>query len=511
MPDRLPSTSVNSVGTSSIPRNVAAEKYREILDRRSAGELRTLAFVKRFIERYTADSRFRDQLRDSGDALQRVTEAYGIEIDPRQALPLFHPDYIQFRFSEETAERWPIAKVWDDYVTEMAECRAMCLRTGDCADASPRFHAWRQRQIRRATSELGAESAEITHPILAFELSAGCSVGCWFCGISADRFQGNFLYSDENAGLWRSILGHAVELFGTAAQTGFCYWGTDPSDNPDYPRFIEDYCISTGSLPQTTTAAPLRSLDFTREVLRLSDRYGGLVNRFSILSLKVFDAVHETFSAEELMSVELVLQNRESLTAKALAGRARERHQKQRSTGKTGSIETIEGGQSTIACVSGFLVNLVNRTIQLVTPTRSGERWPLGYRVHGERRFVTARDFRLAIEDVININMPKELGHGDVVSFRDDLIYARSPDGFELSTANGRFELGGFLGAGQLGDLIRQSDKTAGEIHVMLTRAGADFLVTADALQQLFDCGLLNEDPKLGGIGSGMLPILTGV
>ena len=66
-----------------------AEKLREILGRRSAEERRTLAHVKRFLERFIADAQFRDKLRDSGDAPERVTQAYGIDVDPRQALPLF--------------------------------------------------------------------------------------------------------------------------------------------------------------------------------------------------------------------------------------------------------------------------------------------------------------------------------------------------------------------------------------------------------------------------------------
>ena len=150
----------------------------------------------------------------------------------------------------------------------------------------------------------------ITHPILAFELSAGCTIGCWFCGVSADRFHGNFAYTAENARLWRAILDHCVDLFGTGAQTGFCYWATDPTDNPDYPRFLADYHAATGNLPQTTTAAPLKNLAFTREILRLSDQHRCVINRFSILTLRILDAVHAAFSAEELMGVELVLQNR---------------------------------------------------------------------------------------------------------------------------------------------------------------------------------------------------------
>src|SRR5262245_10451126 len=53
-----------------------------------------------------------------------------------------------------------------------------------------------------------------------------------------------------------------------------------------------------------------------------------------------------------------------------------------------------------IACVSGFLTNMVERTVRLVSPTRPGDHWPLGYRVYGERSFATASDFRRAVEDL---------------------------------------------------------------------------------------------------------------
>jgi radical SAM family RiPP maturation amino acid epimerase len=481
-------------------RNLAAERYREIFDRRSAGEIRTLAHVKRFVERYVADPRFRDELKQNPEAPHLVVEAYGMAFDPRQALPLFRADHMRFRYSEEEA-RWPVAKAWDHYLRELAECRALHQRAGDCPDANPRFHAWRHRQIRRGRGELGVIGSVVTHPVLAFELSAGCSVGCWFCGVSAERFRGNFPYTTENAHLWSAILDYCVDLFGTAAQTGFCYWATDPADNPDYPRFIEDYHAATGGLPQTTTAAPLRDIAFTREILRLFDQHRCVANRFSILSLKMLDAVHAAFSAEELMGVDLVLQNRESLTPKAAVGRVRER-QRRGQLGEPGSVPLAAPDYATIACVSGFLVNMVNRRIQLVTPTRCSELWPLGYRVFGERRFGTAPEFRAAIKELIDAHMPEEIASADVLGFRDDLTYHRKPNGFELRTRNGHFALGGFIGAGRLGDMIHRGDMTAGEIQGVLTRSGADIFVVVDAMQQLFDSGLLNEDPKLGGIGS---------
>jgi len=270
-------------GGTATRRNLAAERYREILDRRSADELRTLAHVKRFLERYAADPRFRDALGQRPEALHLVAEGYELRIDLRQALPLFRTDHMRFRFCEEEAS-WPLAKAWDDYQSEMAECRTLYEQAGDCPGVNPRLHAWRQRQIRRARGELGATGSVITHPILAFELSAGCSVGCWFCGI------------------------------------------------------------------------------------------------------------------------------------------------------------------------------------QLVTPTRCSERWPLGYRVFDERRFDTGPQFRAAIEELIDAHMPEEIASVDVVGFRDDLTYHRKPDGFELRAGNGHFALGGFPAAGELGDMIHKGDMSAGEI-----------------------------------------------
>ena len=488
---------MTNAGGTATRRSLAAERYREILDRRGADELRTLAQVKRFLERYAADPGFRHELEQKPDAAHLVAEGYELAIDPRQALPLFRTDHKRFRFSEEEA-RWPLAKAWDDYQSEVAECRTLYEQAGDCPDANPRFHVWRRRQIRRARGELGATGSVITHPILAFELSAGCSVGCWFCGDSADRLRGNFSYTAENVQLWRAILDHCVDLFGTAAQTGFCYWATDPADNPDYPSFITDYHAATGSLPPTSTAAPLRKLDFTREILRLSHQHRCVINRFSILTLKMLDAVHAAFTAEELIGVELVLHNRDSLTPKAVVGRARARPP----LAEPGSVPVADPDYATIACVSGFLVNMVNRSIQLVTPTRCNERWPLGYRVFGERRFDTAPQFRAAIEELIDAHMPEEIASAEVLGFRDDLSYHRKPDGFELRAAKGHSGLSGFPAAGELGDMIHRGDMTAGEMQAALTRGGADIFVVADAMQQLFDRGLLNEDPKLGGIGS---------
>ena len=72
------SRQMTNAGGTAAPPNVAAERYREILDRRDADEIRTLAHAKRFLERYVADPGFRDKLKQKPEAPHLVAESYGI-------------------------------------------------------------------------------------------------------------------------------------------------------------------------------------------------------------------------------------------------------------------------------------------------------------------------------------------------------------------------------------------------------------------------------------------------
>jgi hypothetical protein len=231
--------------------------------------------------------------------------------------------------------------------------------------------------------------------------------------------------------------------------------------------------------------------------LRLHDEYRCYLNRFSILTLKILDAVHATFTAEELFGVELVLLNPEALTRKAIAGRARTARLKMHPATGGARDTDVDAEQTTIACVSGFLVNMVNGTIQLVTPTRASDRWPLGYRIYGERKFQTAREFRSGIEELIAAHMAPEVSGSDVLRLCEGVRYRPEPEGgFELSRHNGRLTVRGFSGAALLGDMLHEGNHTAGDIQTALMREGADILVTASAIQGLFDRGFLNDDPR---------------
>jgi len=280
------------------------------------------------------------------------------------------------------------------------------------------------------------------------------------------------------------------EILGFAAGAGFCYWATDPLDNPDYEKFCSDFHKILGVFPQTTTAQPLKDIERTKALLKLSRKKGCLINRFSILSLKILNQVHEKFSAEELLHVNLALQNQESEGGKAHAGRSRERNLKK------GQEDSELPDQGTIACVSGFLFNMVERSVKLISPCNASERWPLGYIVFDEGTFTDASDLKILLERMIDQHMPITVRPTDVVNFRSDLKYESLADGFKLSNRvkTFKFRLDPYLR--DLGDIIHQGGKTAAEIADIFEARGVKTAYTYHYLNLMLKKAVLDDEPK---------------
>ncbi len=59
------------------------------------------------MERLTDDLAFRTELSENLDNPRKVTERYGIEVDPLEMLPLWRRDYINYRSKPECAS-WPL-------------------------------------------------------------------------------------------------------------------------------------------------------------------------------------------------------------------------------------------------------------------------------------------------------------------------------------------------------------------------------------------------------------------
>ena len=443
-----------------------------------------VSHIKRFMERWIADPDFRYLL--SIDPCKTVVH-YNIKVDAEEIRPLW-----DIEFASKHSEEVPIStslKHWQKLVNENSTSGFMRLIAA--SSSNQQFNAWRKRQIARTTSQFKKWLQDaLVHAPVCFELSKGCSIGCYFCGVSAPRLGDIFFYEAQNKKLWREVLELMKEVLGPAAGAGFCYWATDPLDNPDYEKFCSDFHEVLGIFPQTTTAQPMKNKERTRALLKLSTEKGCPLNRFSILSLKMLNQVHQEFSAEELAFVDLVLQNQEAKKIKANAGRARERNLKKEEE----DSEFPE--QGTIACVSGFLFNMVDRSVKLISPCNANDRWPLGYIVYDEGNFSNVDELKILLERMITDDMPLTVRPNDLVSFCRDLKYKSLTDGFQLSTPFKTFKFRHEPYLKELGEVIHKGGKTAEEIVSIFENNGVSSAYTFHNLNLMFERGVLDDEPK---------------
>jgi radical SAM family RiPP maturation amino acid epimerase len=334
---------------------------------------------------------------------------------------------------------------------------------------------------------------------MAFELSTGCSVGCWFCALGATRFKGHFKRTPDNVKLWRDVLGTAVDLFGSSVQTSFCYWATEPFDNPNYLDFLQDYREIVGTLPQTTSAAPLRDIVWTKRLMEMQRTGPRFPSRFSITSRNMLQQVHETFSPMELLRYELLMQHGDSSYPKARAGKtlAKENPEGRRPMGRM-----VAAQPTTIACVSGFFINMMKKSIQLVSPCQANDRWPLGYRTHLTGSFSNGREFGEFIEQAIATCMPLDLPADRPVLFRECFDYESKVKGFTLKSEFSSVSFTGSHFIRTLGDLISQGIHTPADIVGSLLAQGADLFEIRGTLKDLFDKGVLEDLPGVRDPGA---------
>jgi hypothetical protein len=87
--------------------------------------------------------------------------------------------------------------------------------------------------------------------------------------------------------------------------------------------------------------------------------------------------------------------------------------------------------------------------------------------------------------------MPMTIAASARLALRGDLAFERDGDRFILGSRGARYALGGFAGAGLLGEMLKEGHSTLDGIHAALEQFDADPLVVGDAVQRLFDKGLI--------------------
>ena len=289
--------------------------YAEFLDTKSEEELEELGKIKRFLECYQGDEELRNIIKSGKVSLQQLARNRGIELDDINSLrPLVDPKFTHFR-KDATIETWPLTAKWDEFYQNTLETLKYYLWMGDSDGEFKEFDDWRKKQMLRTLMDVGGPANYLIHPPIAFELSDGCSVGCWFCGISAKKFGGHYELDQNGENEWRDILTSVKNVLGRGMSTGFCYWATEPLDHPDYDKFISTYFDVTGVIPQTTSAIPLKDIELTKKVLDMWSQSRFVPNRFSVLSTSIMKKIHAEFSPRELLGVEMVMQGKGSMSA----------------------------------------------------------------------------------------------------------------------------------------------------------------------------------------------------
>jgi hypothetical protein len=270
------------------------------------------------------------------------------------------------------------------------------------------------------------------------------------------------------------------------------YYGTEPHDNPNYLDFLKDYKKITGYATCTSTAFPLDA-EWLRSLIAFYREENQPWPRLSVLSKDMMYKIHETYTPDELRDVELLMQMREHAREKVTGGRILAEHKGMRER-EAGSYMDGIVPQGSIACVSGFLINMVNRDIRLVSPCYTSERWEYGYRIYDRAKFTDERDFPDVVRELIGRNMPTRPPSDAKARFRDDLAYKPTEDGFDLISPNQIHHFTGRDTHGALGALIARGDLTYAQLDDELSEArGVNPLLAGMALNHLFDGGFMDE------------------
>ena len=360
---------------------------------------RILAQVKRFRERWTGDDRFRAALSEDPGA---AVGALGLDLAP-EALAFV------WRAGARLDERTPEARAWR-LLNQRAQAYADFF--ADDGGACEAYRSWRARQRTRFAFAQGAAGAAVNpHLPFAVELTRGCSLRCWFCGVSAQPLAE---VPPTDLAAWERMLGALGDAFGTSAARGVLYWATDPLDHPDYEAHAEAFRRLLGRFPNTTTAAPLADPARTRRLLAAARPrdYPYSVVRFSVVTRRRLEQIHAEFSAGEIADVELSPANRESILALAEVGHARAVARRrpdlaahERNKLRLSGTDPEGFAHRTVASVSGFLIEPVLGRVRLISPEPCSDRWPDGYVVFGEERFGSSEDFARAIDRLVSRHM----------------------------------------------------------------------------------------------------------
>jgi hypothetical protein len=452
--------------------------------------------AKRFHERWLADASFRATLfRDP----ERAIADYALPVDSEEVRGFTAGD----KERAGSIARGILA------ISAMKSAVMDRWYGPEATAADPSIAAWRARQQARMRLELGSFQAKASvRAAWNAELARGCSGGCWFCNMAAPELSGVAPADDRSLDEWRAIVRALKCRLGPATRTGFLDGAADPFDHPAYEEFCRIVVDEAGFFPPTSTAMALRDPERSRQFFTEAQAAGCWSVRLTIRDQEEFDAVHATFGINELAHVQLNSYTPESTFVYSLAGRfrdrylsdpilaARERRKFMFAPWYTMSRDYRDDDSyplDTNTGVVGFSLNMVDRTVSLVAPRPSSDRFPLGFEALDRRTFGDCDEFAGALDALVKRWMPTRLTDTDAVAIWQGLRCEPIAGGVRL---HGRFrQYTDIVDLDREAQIRLVADRLQrGTTLADITRSlELDPDETAGILHRFFEAGLLEE------------------
>jgi len=469
-----------------------ANEYMEFW-RDSSNYHEDLPSYKRAVELWVNDSRFQKNYKI--DPSKTLREAGLEKIKPLE-LDIMVDKEVAVQYAASSGAQVPIlVKQYRDFI--QAKMRH-CVEIRDSHPDHTLWQKWRKRMVNATLWREGPRKhAKLVHAPFTVELTHGCTVGCWFCGVDAEKFQGPVEMRPEVKENWRDMLEGFKEICGQeSAQHGFCYWATDPLDHPEYEWFLEEFHNVLDYWPQTTTAQVMKHAPRVRKLFETIKSKNAFVQRFSMTRSTDLGEIYKFFRPEELFLCELIPQYDDKQSPKATAGRVRDLVLKKRDQDKDVNFHYDLEATGSIACVSGFLINLVQRSIKLITPCEASDRWPLGYRILGEYTYSYEEKMEDVIRTMLDGCLNDRLAPDDQLKGQRGVVFGADEHGTKLTaTSHGyTFNMKNIDNAHQFARLLTEGTHTVEEICTAMSSQGATRLQTLINLHQLFEQGIFDED-----------------
>jgi hypothetical protein len=188
----------------------------------------------------------------------------------------------------------------------------------------------------------------------------------------------------------------------------------------------------------------------------------------------------------------------EATSMQSNSGRARKSQRIQKKAEFNGyQPGTWEDVPGTIACVSGFLINMVRKSVRLISPVPCTDEWPNGYWVIEEANFTDAESFRELLTGMVERHMPTTIRASTPVRFRPDIKFTRTENGGRMTSYGLTTNFPAGYGYERICEALVEGKSTAGQIAISVEdHDGVPAHEAMNILYGFFAKGMLDEAPR---------------